>query len=89
MSLDNRWVKDIKDKEEKEKVAQRIINTLNSDPTFKKLREILELEIAQIERAYLSTDVYDTPSWAYRQAHSNGQTAALYTLRKLLTHNDQ
>lgn len=83
--LDNRWFKDLKDKEAREKTQARIINTITSDPTIKKLVEIIDEELHQLERHQTNVEMYDNPSWSHVQAHYNGQTSALLSIRKLLT----
>lgn len=48
------------------------------------LKTIIDKQIAEISQAETKTDQYDTPSWAYLQAHRNGQLGALRGILTLL-----
>lgn len=50
--------------------------------TFLAILDHLE---AREERVELSVSQYDSPSWAYRQAHINGARQVYQTLRQYLT----
>ncbi len=50
-----------------------------------RLSEILESKLTSIEREENSTVVYDTPSWAFKQAHLNGERSGLTKVKKLLS----
>lgn len=85
-SLDNRWYRKETDKEVRDKVKTAVINSITSDRTLQRLMTILDDEIISLERIGLDLDAYDSPSWSHKQAHINGQMQALYSIRKLLTH---
>jgi hypothetical protein len=44
---------------------------------------IMEKEMASLERPKI--DDYDCPSWSHRQAHANGELAAMNKMKQLLT----
>lgn len=80
--MDSRWIKHFKanDSDAKEKLNA----SLNSAKSILNAAiVIIEEQKAAIERP--TKDDYDCPSWSHRQAHSNGEIAALNKVIKLLT----
>lgn len=64
--------------DDKDLLKRQISNSLIAD----RLREI----ILEWERGLPVTQVdYDSPSWAYRQAHQNGMSEILNKLKSILT----
>jgi hypothetical protein len=49
------------------------------------LDTLLQDEYTQLDRQEVDPSVYDTPNWAYRQAHKNGQRAMLEKIRKIIS----
>ena len=48
-----------------------------------RLREILEARQKSLDGLELSKEAYDTPNWAFKQAHLNGMRQAYKDLMKL------
>lgn len=65
-------------KEEFEKVKDQL-NTLLHDPCMDYVRRALRLMNKK-----MSSPDYDTPSWAYKQAHQNGYNQAIEDVLKLI-----
>jgi hypothetical protein len=72
------WVKDIRDPVEKENFKKFL---LGNEKLLDKLSKIVHNYIRESE--YKTTD-YDSASWAYKQAHANGEKAAFEKILKLL-----
>lgn len=77
-----RWTQQLKSPEEKEKFLSAL---LNDTLVLGRLRDIIEEDIAALSRREVRSDSYDSPAWAYKQAHLNGVKQALYGLRDLLS----
>lgn len=80
--MDSRWIKQFKanDDEAKEKVHSSLSSAKH---ILDAAIEIINEQKAAIERP--TKDDYDCPSWSHRQAHSNGEIAALNKVISLLT----
>lgn len=76
MHLD--WVKDIKDPKEREQFKKLLEG---NEKVLDKLSKIIYNYIKESE---YSTHNYDSPSWAYKAAHSNGEVGAYKKIIKLL-----
>lgn len=50
------------------------------------LDEILREMVESVNKEEVSDDQYESPSWAYKQAHRNGQKNVLKELSKLTQH---
>ena len=79
------WIKNLpaKEQEEFEKTLR------HSTTVLTRLQEIVTEKITAIEREENSTVVYDSPSWAYKQAHLNGERSGLTKIKNLLSFLDQ
>ena len=77
MSSSNLWWYRLQKTEEDKNSVKQLVN--NSKNLLKILSELIEEDIKSLER--ISSDDYDSPSWAYKQADRAGQ---LRTLRKIL-----
>lgn len=78
--LSTDWTKHLKEDEKKDFQAA----VLNDRLVLGRLADIIEEKLQTIQRKELTASEYDTPSWAYRQAHLNGIKAGLTTIRDLL-----
>jgi hypothetical protein len=59
--------------------------TLRASTTMKELlKKIVSQQIEEIIKTEAGTDQYSTPSWAYLQAHRNGQLGSLRGIMTLL-----
>lgn len=72
------WLSHLQDKEEKEKFKQAI---LSRQDIWDRLKHIVE---DRVEAKEMNYDDYDSPSWAYKQAHANGYKEALLELYDIL-----
>jgi len=81
------WTKTAKDAEDKIQLEKSL---RNSKWILEHLDEILEDMKDSLEKTELSPTSYNSPNWAYRQAHSNGFKQCLSSIRKLinLDHKD-
>lgn len=57
----------------------------NSTTALGQLVHIVDAWEQELDRAALSTEDYDSPSWAAKQAHRNGDRSRLRKLRDLLS----
>ena len=77
--LPMRWLSNFKDDAERLKKETELNHYLNSWP-FARLVEILHQEKETLTR---SSD-YDSPSWAYQQAHNNGRLQQIETILNMI-----
>lgn len=75
------WTKHLKDPEAKSKFVQSVFN---SKDVLDRLTSILKEKLDTLDRSETDIAVYDTPNWAERQAHKNGQRSSLMFLLKLI-----
>lgn len=80
------WTKHIKDPDDKSNFEQQI---LSAKPVLQRLKQILEEKESSIDRSETSILVYDTPNWAERQAHKNGNRESILFLKKLVDLDQQ
>jgi hypothetical protein len=74
------WFQDIKNKEEQEQFKN---NVLSSKIVLDKLKQIVYTKVKMGERT--TSNDYDSPSWAYRQADKIGYLRALKEIEDILT----
>ena len=84
--MDSRWIKHFKanDPDAKEKLDASL---RSSKHILDAAIEIINEQKAAIERP--TKEDYDCPSWSHRQAHCNGEIAALNKVIDLLTIKDK
>lgn len=75
------WFKECKTQKEKDQLELSIRN-LQNDSTMKRLAKILEEREKELNAAPRGD--YDNPSWAYKQADTNGQLRMLAFIKSLL-----
>lgn len=80
------WTKHLKDPQDKSNFEQQI---LSARPVLERLKQILEEKENTLDRSETSITVYDTPNWAERQAHKNGNRESLWFLKKLVDLDQQ
>lgn len=61
----------------------------HSTTVLTRLQQIVEEKIFAIEREENSIATYETPSWAFKQAHLNGERSGLTKIKNLLSFLDQ
>lgn len=75
------WTKDLNTPKEKEDFERSI---QNSRPVLERLTELLIEREKNLDRSEMSSEGYDNPSWAYKQAHKNGFRAGLNICKRLI-----
>ena len=73
-----RWTQHIPEKEEKEKFAKSVLSSL----PLRRLKQILLEELEALDRPTEAD--YESPSWAYLQAHRNGRVQQIRSLLTML-----
>lgn len=76
------WMKNLKSDEDKVSF-ERQYNA--SRPVLDRLKELLDEEKNSLETAEISSKMYDSPNWDYKQAHTNGFKACLKMVNKLIS----
>lgn len=79
------WIKNLPvgEQEEFEKTLR------HSTTVLTRLQQIVDEKIYAIEREENSITTYETPSWAFKQAHLNGERSGLTKIKNLLQFLDQ
>ena len=78
------WVKHLP-KDEQESFAQIV---KNSTTALSRLKDILDEQLRDLAHKETKISEYDSPAWSSKQAHRNGQFAAIKKLRDLLSFLD-
>lgn len=77
------WTKNIKDPEAKVRFENSLVG---SRQVLDRLKEILsEIETTDLDRSEMEPKSYESPSWAFRQAHKNGFRQAIHLIDKIIT----
>lgn len=79
--LNSAWVQLFKSDPEKLKEFETYF--LNSNRLINALMEIIRKKKEILDRKELTEDMYDSPSWAAKQAHMNGAKAELRFIESL------
>lgn len=80
------WTRNLKTAEEKE----RFENTLKgSKIVLDRLHQMLSEEEADIDYSETNLKTYETPNWAAKQAHKNGQRAMVRKIKQLISLDQQ
>lgn len=80
------WTKNLKSPEEKDRFEN---NLKSAKPVFKRLTQLLTEEEEELDRSELNVDTYETPNWASKQAHKNGQRTMLRKIKNLINLDQQ
>jgi hypothetical protein len=75
------WTKHLKSAKEKEDFESLL---RNSTQVLRRLKQILEEKEKDITSSQLKIEDYDSPSWAFKEAHRHGRQAELKSLRDLI-----
>lgn len=75
------WVKHLKTQQEKDHLI-RILRS--STTTISRIREVLLERLQSYEAREDADDAFDSPSWAYKQAHANGAKKEIRFLLSIL-----
>lgn len=82
----SQWTKNLSDPKDKERFQSSI---LGSRPVLERLQELLDEEEKDLDSSELKEATYDTPSWAYLQAHKNGQRSMIRKIKTLINLDQQ
>lgn len=55
-----------------------------SKAVLERLQQLMDEEKTALESAEMSSKIYDSPNWDYKQAHTNGFKAALKMVSTLI-----
>lgn len=80
------WTKHLKTDEDKERFKRTV---LSSKATLERLQELLNEKRVEVETEELSTTVYDSPNWDYRQADINGYKRCLKQITRIINLDQQ
>lgn len=75
------WHKHIEDPEQKARFKSSVEG---SKTVLNRLTALLDEMEADLTSSELASKNYDTPNWAYKQAHVNGQKAQIRTIKFLI-----
>lgn len=80
------WTAHLQTPEEK----QRFINQLRgSSEVLERLNQLIEMKQNELGAAERNISVYQSPNWAYLQAHRNGYSNAMSIIKNLLTSDQE
>jgi hypothetical protein len=80
------WTRHLTDPKQKEQFEKTV---WGSTQLLNRLKAILEEKEKAIDRSEMSIEVYNTPNWAERQAHKNGNREMIHFLKKLVDLSEQ
>ena len=80
------WTKHLEDTNEKVEFEKTV---LGSKRILDRLKDILKEQEDALNIGEVLPKNYDTPNWAYKQAHSNGYRQCLGVLKKLVDLDQQ
>jgi len=78
------WFHHIKDETLKQKFKEDFGNFING-PFVKRLHDLIEQELKDLEASELNIEDYKDTSWSHRQAHINGARQALKHIKELIS----
>lgn len=74
-TLASDWFIGVTSNEDRQKFEQHILNSYN-DRVLKQIRKLVERKLISLDNSEMSRMSYENPSWAYEQAHKNGERSA-------------
>lgn len=75
------WTKHLKTAKEKENFESLL---RNSTQVLSRLKQIIEERETDLAATQTKLEDYDSPSWAFKEAHRHGRQAELKTLKELI-----
>jgi hypothetical protein len=75
------WTKHLKNAKEKEEFESLL---RNSTRVLTRLREIIEEKETDLASSQTKIEDYDSPSWAFKEAHRHGRQAELKFLKEII-----
>lgn len=79
--LSTEWTRHLKTEAERKEFQAKV---LNDRLVLDRLSAIIEEKLTGLQSREVSSSEYDNPSWAYKQAHTNGIKAGLTAILNLL-----
>lgn len=73
------WTRHLDDSEAKERFKKSV-----HKPTLRRLDEIVDIMVKDLDKAEISPKNYEIPNWDYRQAHNNGYRQALSLIKSII-----
>ncbi len=80
------WTKNLKTQEEKDNFNNQL---LGARPVLERLQELLNEKEVELDRSERRLSAYETPNWAYIQAHKNGCASMLQSVKELINLDQQ
>lgn len=80
------WTRHLKEGDEKERFKNSVLGSKIVLERLNVILKELEDEQARIER---NTQIYESPNWAFKQAHLNGFSDCLNKVKKIITLDEQ
>lgn len=81
-----KWTDNLPEPRDKSDFEKQI---MGSKSVLDRLNEILQSEVAALDRSEVNMKTFDTPNWAYIQAFKNGYRAAFNLIQMLISLDDQ
>ncbi len=81
-----KWTQHLKTPEEQLRFETHV---RSASSVLERLEQLIQEELDGLEKAELSTKIYDSPNWDYKIAHGNGFKAALGFVKKLIDLDQQ
>lgn len=80
------WTKNLQTQEEKDNFNNQL---LGARPVLERLHQLLEEKESELGRVERNKTVYANPNWAYLQAHHNGCSSMLSSIKELINLDHQ
>jgi hypothetical protein len=80
------WTKNLKTDQEKDNFNNQL---LGARPVLERLMELLNEKEYSLESSERSVKAYETPNWAFLQAHKNGCASMLTSIKELINLDQQ
>ena len=81
MAVASDWIKHLGTEEERKEFAKSVSGASH---VLERLADIIDEKIAGLDHEEMSSKSYENPSWAYKQAHINGERNGLTKIKNLL-----
>jgi hypothetical protein len=75
------WTKHLSTTEDKENFSRAVHRARH---VLDRLQQLIQADLEATSKAELGIKAYDSPNWAYRQAHTNGYKKALTNILTLV-----
>ena len=82
----SKWTQHLKDPRDQEKFKEQVILSVE---VLRRLKDILTEFEDSLTRTETTVNVYSSPSWAYEQAHKNGNRETIQKVKQLIDIDQQ